>query len=223
MNNNENENIFFNCSNEFLKSMNCVCDKTKENEVKLLENLEKQTKDTDSEAFKIKSNLALSSDIQIEELKDYLYKLENEKFICIDQIEYQKTKTNLLGFKCILKITLDEILTLFSSSNNLALFLIKTLNFCTMNQKTYGLKQAFEVIKIRNNIISFYTFAFEYKNNQSSSILSLFNIKKGSCNFEKFSCSITTSIKEMNKFVSLYNNHKTKNLKDVRLNFLQNV
>jgi hypothetical protein len=199
------EDLFFTCNNEFLASMNAVCENNKEDE--LIKELKRQN--DNNEASHVKMKLALSSDMKIEELKNYLYKLENKKVITIDQIEYQKTKTNLNGFRCMLKVSLSEIAQLFSSSNNLALFLIKTLNFCTKKQKTSGLKQAFEIVKIQKNHVSFYTFAFKYENVQSSSMFSLFNVKNESCMFEKLSCSVTTTLEQIEAFVEEYSKNKS--------------
>ena len=209
---NEEEIVYFSCNDHFLNSMNEACDENEKVEVKLLENLEE-------EPSQLKLKLALSSDMPLIELKEYLQKLEDAKYLTIDQVEYQKTKTDLIGFKCMLQISLDEIQTMFSSSSsNLALFLIKTLKFCTQKQKSEALKQCFEVIKIKNNIISFYIFSFVYSNIQHSSMISLFNIKKERVIFEKFSSTITTSYEKIQKFETKHSDHKS--LKDIRADFL---
>lgn len=209
------EDLFFTCNNEFLTSMSEACGNKKEDE--LLKELRKQNEE--DKASHIKMKLALSSEMKIEELKRYLYKLEDEKIITIDQIEYQKTKTNLNGFKCMLKVSLDEIAAIFSTTSNLALFLIKTLNFCTQKQKTNGLKQAFEIVKIQDNHVSFYTFAFQYENVHKSSVFSLFNIKNENCLFEKLSCSVTTSLEQIEGFVDEYAKQK-QSLSETRHFFL---
>ena len=108
------------------------------------------------------------------------------------------------GFQCMLKLSFEEISDLFSPTSSLALFLIKTLQFCTNKQKTKALRQEFEIIKINGDHISFFCFALKYQTTKRKSIASLFHLTSHDCEFEKFSTTISTTKQICNDFHEKY-------------------
>jgi hypothetical protein len=147
-----------------------------------------------------------------------LYQLEDQQIIQIDDFDYQKSKTSLKGFQTMLKVTLDEIESMFSPQSNLAYFIVKTLKFSAETQNTQGMKHEFQLYKHEGDRISFYVFALEFSVSKNNVILPLFKMKRDSCAFEKLTATISTTIDKCDKFKKVYH-EGTNSLMDVRNKF----
>lgn len=209
------ENIFFNCNNTFLELLNNLADN--DSEQNILNTLHK------NEYFPVKNKLAISSDMDILELKTYIHFLENKGFISINQIEYLKTKTDLKGFKLMLNLTYEEITSLFSTKSALALFLIKTLKFMSEKQTSECLHHEFEIIKVDGDHISFFCFALNYETIKKKTLASLFHTSSQQCEFEKFSSIISTTRQHCNKFEEKFTNITNPNQKATRERFIKSL
>lgn len=196
------ESIFFECNDNFLASIEALHSHLSSEEKEIYESIKK--KKSQNKLRDVKEKLALTIGIEIDDLKRYLYQLEDKRFISIDEIEYQKTRSQLKEFKLMLEVTLEEIISLFSEQSGLAMFLVKVMKYCTEQQKTESLKHEFKIMKDENGIIIFYVFALHYSIESNKSSFGIWNRKKELCNFEKLSCTICTTMEECNKFEKKY-------------------